>query len=471
MVVNFVLSPVYTFYLSPKEFGIIGQADLFSGFVSVFIALGVQQAVSRLFFDFARNLKLLNAFISTVLLMLIVLGISLFIFLSIFGDDLLNYFFSQNEFRFSNYGYLVFISAFSVVIQGVFVAWFRNSESIKKFAVATLLYFVIPAASILIGVVVLELGALGNIKGRAIGMSICTILILGWFAFSRPVKFEKRLVLKILSYGLPLVPYSLIIYFFNAMDRFMVERFFSIDDFGVYNFAYLLASLISVFLFALFNSISPKIYNGLKQVKHDSSEFRTYVDTQLLATIGFIALVIFGSQPVLLWFVDQAYLKSGEYLLILGLSYIPHVYYVVYSIPLFYYKQTRILPFTSAIALVIGGFVTYLLIQYFGIVGACMGAVAIKMVHLFVVVFATKKFGLFKNYSYISTRVLIVSVGVSLGVILGYCISLNSITPLWITNCIPLFIFIVLLFYLYPNLRSIESLKGAKNFMNFNFKS
>lgn len=464
MGVNFILSPFYTYYLTPQEYGLIGIAELFNGFISVFLALGIQQGVARFYFDYAFKPKVLHSFISSVLLLLLLIACFIGLVFTYFGDGLFSITLSNNLFRFYNYGWLVLISSASIIIQGVFLSWYRNSENIKMYVLTSLTYFVLTVSSIVIGVIVLEKGAMGNIAGRAIGAGFSTMVFLVYFFFKYKVAFEFRFVKPLLKYGLPLVPYALVLYAYNSIDKYLVERYFDLNTLGIYNFAFLLSSVISVYIYSVFNAISPKIYKELKSSSVKKSEISYLIDAQVLSTLGVICLVVLFSQPLIQFFIDKEYAQSGEILLLFAISFVPQVYYVIYSIPMFFYKRTQLLPFISLISLILGGVLSYFLIVNYGIWGACFGAVGIKMIQILILFLFSFQKGLFNQFNYLSIKSMIISILVSFSILASLALAKEGGLSLMVTNTLPFLVFVLAMLLSYAD----KVKQGAKSVKSFN---
>ncbi len=448
MGVNFILSPLYTYYLEPAQYGIIGLADLFNGLISVFLALGIQQAFARLFFDYEHDKERLNNLLSTIMLLLLGVAFLLFVLLLAFGDSLLGYAFSSEVFLFSNYGYMVLLSAFSGVIQQLFASLYRNSESPKMYAAVSLGYFVCSVTGILIGVVYLENGALGNIAGRAIGMFGVTLLIFLLFFLKNGISFDKRYLKPILSYGLPLLPYSLILFLYNALDRFFVERFFDMETLGIYNFAFLVTSVISVFSYSIYNSISPKIFRLLRDGSSDTGfGMQQLVNFQILGSLGFISIIMAGVYPLITWFVQDEYSRAIPLVFLIAIAYIPQVFYIVYTAPIFYFKKTATLPFISSISLLLGVFSFLALIPLFGVQGACYGLILVKLIQLIVVVLFSKEMNLYASFNFRPYKAILLSglTGISIFLVSKFTQleSGYSVLYLVLIGCVPVLVFTV----------------------------
>jgi O-antigen/teichoic acid export membrane protein len=63
---NFFLAPVYTRFLAPEEYALIGTAILFQSFLTFFLSLSLDGAFSRLYFDHDKDPAQKHTLLSTL---------------------------------------------------------------------------------------------------------------------------------------------------------------------------------------------------------------------------------------------------------------------------------------------------------------------------------------------------------------------------------------------------------------------
>jgi O-antigen/teichoic acid export membrane protein len=383
--INVLLAPVYTYYLSPEDYGIIGLAQIFNGVISVFLGAGMNQAYARFYFD-DRNRKSgkMNLLIMTVSLILFII-LAIFPFLWLIGDRVFDVFLQNSVFRFTNYGFIVYITASATVLVGVFQSFFRNEEKPLRYSILSLSFFFLSLAGILLGVVYFEAGAMGNILGRAIGTGAVASVVLLLFYLSSKWKFDFDQVKPMLLYGLPLIPYALLLILFNALDRWVVEHYFGLKTLGFYNFAFVLASSVSVFLYSFYNAVSPRVFKILtSQMDRDKISYQVRLNLELfsMAVLIFIAVALLATPAFLEFFISDQYQVIQPYLGLLFVAYILQLYYVIYTIPFYFEKRTRVLPLIAFLSLVFGALSYYLAVDNFGFYGIIIGLFATKLVQV-----------------------------------------------------------------------------------------
>ena len=447
---NFLLAPIYSSYISPSEYGIIALATIFQYFLVVFITLGLDGAFARIYFDYHKKESLVNALMSTTLLMIIFMAGLIYVFLSFVGDFLFSLALQNEKFTYSKYGYIIFFTTISTAIHSVFLSYYRNKEESLKFALVSLSMFFTSVTGIVIGVIYFRAEAMGNILGKAVGTTLVVVILLILFYGKNKITFKYKYLKNSLHYSIPLVPYLLLMTLYGSLDRIMTERYFTLETLGLYNFAFLLASTISVFIYAVFNAVSPRIYKLLAEGKNDSSETKRIIIVFHLLVVAVICFAIASIIPALRILIAESYQEIDKFISVLMVVYIFQLLFMIYTIPLFFHKKTNALPWISLTVLFIGVASNLLLIPLLGIYGVCLSLFVIKLSQLSITYLLLRKFNYHREKYLLPVRSHILSAAVIISY--GVIFVLNTIYQcfdIYIINLIPLMVmtFIVILLF------------------------
>ena len=465
LAVNLFLAPLYSSYISPEEYGMVALATIFQSLLSVVIGMGLDGAFSRLYFDYFKKEELVNALMSTVLISIILISILLGLAMLVLGNTLFELVLNNEKFTYTKYGQFVFFTSFSTIIHTVFLSYYRNVENVKSYSLVALSFFFSSVVGIVLGVVYFKAEALGNIAGRAIGTSLISSILIFVFFLRHRFTFKLSYLKQCFTYSLPLVPYLLILAAYNNVDKYMVEQFFQLETLGLYNFAFLLASVISVLIYSMFNALSPRIYKLLTEgVRTSLGEARNINSVFHLVVVGLICLGIALIIPIIRLVIASGYHSIENYIAILILVYVFQLYYVLYTIPIFYAKKTKILPWASLGVLIAGVLSNYLFIPYFGILGVCLALVCTKLTQ-FLIVFVYVSY-CEKNMTYLAlgknhliTLIILV--------LFGSLFILNhklEVVPHFILNTVPIIVYLALsIAFFRPEIKSISKLIPKSN--------
>ncbi|HKO79456.1 MAG TPA: oligosaccharide flippase family protein [Chitinophagaceae bacterium] len=394
--VNFFLIPIYTRELSTADFGIITLANIIVSVLVNLMGLGLVGAFARFYYeelsDRGNQLKLF----STTLFGMLIAGLVIGLVFYITGQQLLSSLFTNRSFTIESYGIFVIFTALGMNIQTLVQALYRNDENVKLYTIWSIVFFLTVVIGVYSGVVILQKGALGSVGGRMWGTIIPVLVFLVAFFTKYPPAFNRKMAVSMLNYGWPLVIYLMLSLAFNSVDKVMVERYFKdLSVLGVYGFAFLIASVMEIFLNAINSAVNPQVYRLLKENTPDASKqvnqlLKMVVLTMLLLLLGLIVV----AAPAITWFIKLDYQEAVLYLPLLFIAYIPRIYFTIYSIPLFYFNKTRVLPWISAVSFIAGLLLSILFIPVWGIYGICVAVLLTRAVQCVLAYYTTRYFKL-----------------------------------------------------------------------------
>lgn len=376
---NFLLAPVYAAFLPPADYALISLATLFQSFLIFFITLSLDSAFSRLFFNYERKPVLKNAVLTTLLLTVTGAAVVTSAILAFTGDELFRFCFSDPHFTFREYGSWAILTTFSNAIFLFFVMLHRNEGRMKRFITVNLLFFFVPVAGTLTGLIFSDRPAYAAVMGRAIGsITVCASLLI--LHISRHgLIFKRRYLIESLKFAAPLIPYQLMFAAFSNIDRFMVQDRFTSREFGIYSFAIMITGVIPVFLNAFGNAVTPAVYRELSNAA-DPVRLKRYNHLSLFSGTAVICLCTAIAVPLMRILLNRDYREADIYIGTLFLSYLPYVHYLVYNSILFFHGKTKVFSFIAFFALTTGLLFNLYLISIWGIWAICLSLYLIRFI-------------------------------------------------------------------------------------------
>lgn len=374
---NFLLAPLFTRFLSPAEYGLIALASLFQNYLNIIIDLGLKGSFSRYYFRYFKKQAIVKTLFSTVAISIVVIASLVYLFFVLFGDAVFALVFKNDLFTFERFGHIVFLLSLNALLNSVILTYFRNEENLKGYALISLGTFFMMTAGAIVGVVIYRYGALGSLLGKMSGVTLVVSLFLIFFFFRNGIRFDRRLLRPLLIYGFPLIPFGLLNITINNVDRFFIERYFNLDVLGQYNIAFLISTIPFIMLNSLQSSVNPAVMklmetakkgNQAENYKEVNSNFKLimlFMGAMLWCMITFSGLFI-------RFYVGPEYRAIIEYLPLLMLAFIPMIYQNMYSIPLFFNYQSKLLPYISIVTLVFAVLLNFLLIPWLGVYGVAL---------------------------------------------------------------------------------------------------
>jgi len=387
--VNFFLLPVYTAYLNPTEYGIVSSLRSFTLILSVIFTLALSNSIFRLFFDYKTE-KEQKEYLGTTVISIFVLStfflILLFIFYPIVGKI-------YKSISFFPY-YALFISAtFLAVFFEVPKIYFQVKQKGAAFLGVSLFEFFITTALTLWYVVGLEQEALGVLKSGV----YANILILPLFLYITFKKIKLTFSFKILKeslrFSLPTVPVTVSYWILNLSDRIFIERYFDLNEVGIYSIANKIAEVSVVLIGALSSAYSPVFYTLANSENQSGvkSKIRQFNYSYIIIS-GFIVFgIAFFSGEITSFFIDSKYANASKIIPVLSLAYFFSIVSGLYNWMIIQEKKTFQM---MIIVMIIAGFniiVNILLIKQYGMYGAAWATVLSFLLSLIIKYFYAQK--------------------------------------------------------------------------------
>ncbi len=376
-----VLLPIFLVFVTPYNFGIIGLNATIASALPIFLSLGYNSTFSRYFFDYKKNHKLIGAYLSTVLIM--TMGISLF-FLIItipFGQKIHNHVFKHPEFTYFPYGISALITATTSALNTIQLLYYLNMQKTKSYLWLSGSVFVVSTIAEALAILVFRFEAAGIIWCKLIGVMAVTIVSL-IFLFKEigGLKFDFRFLSNSFKYSLSIIPYVVFGFIYSSYDRVMIENYLNFTSLAVFNVSMAIVMFVEIGIASIQGAMYPPIYEMFK-VNHKSHEESI---NKIFRLMGLVVMVIIGglcaATPLVIHFLKPVYSIAVYLVPVLLISYLFRYLYIVYSVPLFYFKnQVRKLPWLNFVAGCVTVGVNILLLPSFGLLGAAITAVIVRM--------------------------------------------------------------------------------------------
>jgi len=317
---GFILLPIYTRFLTPADYGVVISMAVLQTILAIFFTLCLERSLVRLYWDYkTENDK--KDFFGTITISIAVLSsVSLFL-LFIFNKYVGLIYKSIDFYPFYAYAILSsFIGVFSLVPK----KYLMLKEKAGTFIILSLLQFVLGAVFILYFITVAKEGAIGYLKGNL--FSIITILPI-FILISIKIcnlKFKYRIFKSAFSFSLPIVPAIMTAWILNLSDRVFIERYFTLDDVGIYSMGYKIAGLVGLFTGSFGLAYGPiffKLANSNNQTIAKKKIFK-YNHLYLIVVVFICFVISFFSKEVIILLLDEKYKDAYSFVPLIAFSYL-----------------------------------------------------------------------------------------------------------------------------------------------------
>lgn len=317
--VGFLLLPLYTHYLPPDEFGIVGSMQTLTVILALALTLAVDRAVYRLYWDH-KSQQARKAYLGTILISLLSIS-TVMLGLLFVGRDLVALSFRSIPF-FPYFAYAI-VSSYFMTFGLVPQTRLQLEQRAGPFILLTLGQFLVSTACVLFFVVVKLEGAAGMLKGQLVGNAIMAPVYLASLRNAVSLKWEKRHLVESLRFSIPMIPALLSSWVLNLCDRIFIERYNTLSEVGIYSLSFRIATVVLIVTGALSKAYHPVFYEKANAADKTSAvkELTVFNNVFVLAVLGLCFLVSFFSKELVLLFLAPSFAEAYKIVPLIAVSY------------------------------------------------------------------------------------------------------------------------------------------------------
>lgn len=311
-VVGFFLLPLYTSYLTPKDYGVLALLTYISVFFVPMASLGITNAIFRRY-NVANEEEDRVISLSTGFWTVVGISCALFILAWLNAEAISGFLLGSKEYAY--FVFLVLLVSLITSVDGVVNATLRAKRKVKQIATMRVVKVLVAISSTILFVVVYDLGIAGVLYGQIVGELV--ILIILTHSTTRFIRFQLSLIeLKaLLNYGLPFLPHRLFTYGANFLAIYLIRRFIGLEEAGLFDIAVRFTLPVTFIMGAVQFSWVPLKF----QIHKEEGDNAPYVFRRLISfyfyviTILVVGVIIVG--PELLRLMTDQQFHEGVYLL------------------------------------------------------------------------------------------------------------------------------------------------------------
>lgn len=391
---GFLLLPIYTYFLTPKDYGVTNLIAGFTSVASFIVAFSLYSAVSRFYADYKNDREKLKRFYGTVLTFVILSGI-VFVALSImFRNILVSLFFKGLDF----YPVILIgiVGLLFACIYSVYQNILQGMQNSKKYTITSIVYFFISVILNLIFIGVFKMGATGVLTAVLIANMTFSVYVVYDLKKSNLATFgiDKQLLIEALKYSLPILPHNLSSSIADFVSRILINSYNSIASVGLYSVAMQFGSVADMIQSSVNMAFAPWFYETMnKNTLEGRTEIIRLSDLLIgLYGIFFLGIALFSQEAIILM-TNGKYILTWTVIPILVFSFSIKTLYYFFVNVLFYYKQAaRYIFIATLTSNLLNIFICFLLIPKLDMYGAALAQVVTKIVTVAIVINLSLRF-------------------------------------------------------------------------------
>lgn len=369
--IPFLLLPIMTQYLSPQEYGALSIYMILITLYGAFIGMNIHINVSKNFFAVPK--EEMAVYIGNMLFILLTSFI-IYFFITFIGIRFFDTIFSIE----ADWLLVIPIISMMMMVNNINISILRNEGKAYTYGIFEISNTIINMSTTILFLVFFSFGWHSQVIGIITGYFIFFIIGI-IYMYQRDYinfKIDTSKIKSILNISLPLIPHVLGAVVITMSDRIFIEQMVSLEAVGIYSVGYMFGMVVMLFTDAFIKAWSPWFFKSLAEPT--DSRKQKIVKYTYIYIVGVFILALFISiigETTLPYFVDEKFYGASEYILWISLGYAVHGVYKIFFPYLVHISKTSFLAFSTVVAAILNLLFNYILIKYFGTIGAAYATI------------------------------------------------------------------------------------------------
>lgn len=383
--VAFLLLPLYTRHLTPRDYGLLELIDVTTGIIGTLTGLGAAAALGRLYSD-APTDAARRRLVSTAFSVAILGSAALLACVAPFAPALARLVLSSPED--ATYFYVAFAGLLAGVLVDVGQVYLRLLYRSTLVIALSLTSLVVGVALNVLFVAYWNLGVLGILYSSLITRLALGLPLTASILARTGLAIDRCVAASLLGYSLPLLPAMIGTVITNYSDRYFIRHFVSIADAGLYGLAMKLGTSVHYLVTSPFIMVFlPRRFEIARRA--EGPQILAVVFQCFLAVTLLTALVVavFVDEIMMAMTTPPFYPASALVAPVLAVMVLFGLRYH-FDFGIWYHRKTRVVMWINLIVSIVQVILAYIFIKSFGIWGAVLaslGSVTLNVVAVYVV--------------------------------------------------------------------------------------
>lgn len=359
--ISVITTPIFTRIMTPAEYGQFGVFNSWFGIVVIIVSLSLYLGVhiqGLVKFSEGRDV------FTSSLLGLTTVFLALWTAVYIVFHQFWNHVFMLTTVQMLAMLVMVWTTA-------VFNFWANEQRVRYSYRLLVAVTLIVSAARPILEIVLI-LNSDDKVTARILGIVLVELVGYSWMYFYQMKRgrkfFSKQFWKYALAFNIPLIPHYLSQVILNSADRIMIQSMVGSNEAGIYNLAYSLAMIMTIFNIALMQTLNPWMYQKIKERKDQDMAPIAYGTLIFIAVINLLLIIL--APEAVAFFAPKSYYEA--------IWIVPPVavgMYFMYSYDLFakhafYYEKTTFIMIATVLCAASNIVLNYFAINWFGYIAA-----------------------------------------------------------------------------------------------------
>jgi len=344
-IINFLLFPLYTHYLTPADYGIMAVTGTLTAILGILYPLGLSGAVTRFYYR-AQNEEERRQNNGIIWIGMILFALGITVLLDRVGNLAFPLLF--RDVPFDPYIRLVIWISFLNVLSLLPLAFFQIQERPGPYVLTTVLSTLLTIGLVVDFVVIQKQGAYGYLRANLLALILFAIPYLILTLRNVQISLRLEALKAALRFSLPLVPHGLAAWILELSDRAILEQFVPLGELGLYSLGYQFGAMIRVFATAVNFAYVPFLYKIDAQQGEAAKPNLARLATYYALSMSFIALgmALFVKEAIFLMAAPDFHAAYRVTPWIIGGCLFNSLYYIPVNF-LFLRERTGLIPLVT----------------------------------------------------------------------------------------------------------------------------
>lgn len=359
--IGFFLIPLYTHTLTQMQYGKLAMIYLLSGILILLFTLGLNDALLKQLTE--KNAAGKEIFSRFFLFRLIYSSLFLLPLIA-YSEQLATFLLEPSD------GYFISLTILTIWIENLFdpvLLILRIKNRPKKFVMINTFRFIVTIGLNILFVLHFKFGVGGVLLGNLGSSSLFFFILYPEIHRLFTLKINWTKTKNLLSYGLPLLPLSVIIWIgLDLIDRWIIKWILGLSEAGIYTLGYQFGTVMGIIVHGFRASWTPFFFKNPDKKEAFANSAITFIR---LSLIMWAALSLFTPE-IFKIMVAKEYWKAQSIVPIIALSYIFFGLEEIFTAGFYIKSRTGLLIPISLTPLLVNISLNLYLIPRFGIMGA-----------------------------------------------------------------------------------------------------
>ena len=343
--ISMITTPIFTRLLSTSEYGEFNVFNSWYSIAFIFVSLSLSSGVyTQGLIKYDKQRKEFSSSLQGLTLTLVSVWTIIYLLFKEFWNNL-----------FSMSTTLMIAMLIMIWTSSAFGFWSAEQRVDYKYKTLVIITLIVSITKPALGILLVTHYD-DKVTMRILGLVLVEVIGYTWCAVIQLIKFW----IYALSYNLPLIPHYLSQMVLNNSDRIMINDMVGSDAAGIYSLAYSLAMIMTLFNNALGQTISPWMYQKIKDKKISDIAPVAYLSIAVVIVVNMI-LIAFAPEAVRI-FAPKSYYEAIYCIPPVAMGVLFLYSYDLFAKFAFYYEKTTMIMFAS-----IGGAILNIILNYIGI--------------------------------------------------------------------------------------------------------